>query len=680
MGFWQLTPRFFPRHRFSIYATPRQHTDMAIQGVTSARQRYNLLAAQNATSGSATSHFNFRDDKRPAKATLITYSRKDRPLSLTADQFMRSDTYDLPSDGDDEALGRHEEASAKHAGSKSSSMSGLLDADGIEDALLQAVNRAKPDTPSTLHADRSMPNQPPNGRSGHGISHFHPTKSKTSPKQPKPTTCKPRREGAKSTSLKQVVDVPKKGQPRRLPVGELLCVPSLQEDVTLGSSNNVSDTASHNACLQSTKTVDTKQARSVNTTSATAIRKRLVVAKLKTKKLRRKRTEQDVLFGSYRPLIRNGDGFEASEMTTTDRPKATRRTRKFQSAMAIRSLALSDGPLPEVTFDCLTDALQLETSGEGRELTTGSEHGEQLQARPTTSASISKRRVSFSNHLELIKAQLSSVKAMRRPTDSESEGEDAEVEDEDVVVEGFEAVDHGEAGEHSDGEADSNAQSHISVSKQSQLRRNALASVEAIEEDSDVAYGGITLRYPRSAQPPIRRRLSGANLNEVKETIEDVLPHPEKPVRRRSILKNSAQAVPEGDFLPEHTEANTRRNSMVVLEDSRYFSDAMEGLAAPNPAKHHIVPRRLSRYEEVQEQNGEQADVETSSQPLDYMDSGTTMSILRATNENVYASQAIPGPPKSLKALTRSVSREHGTLSQSMRRRSSLTFQVSVIR
>ncbi len=151
--------------------------------------------------------------------------------------------------------------------------------------------------------------------------------------------------------------------------------------------------------------------------------------------------------------------------------------------------------------------------------------------------------------------------------------------------------------------------------------------------------------------------------------------------RTRSILKNSTPLVAESAFHPKNTAVNTRRNSQVAVADSRYFAAAAQQLHTSNPARHIIVPRRQSRYFDetcVQVPDSERAVPETSPEPHDYAN-GSQLAVLRRTSEAVWTSvESLPRTrPRDLGALTRSVSREHGTMSQSMRarRRPSLPYR-----
>ena len=130
----------------------------------------------------------------------------------------------------------------------------------------------------------------------------------------------------------------------------------------------------------------------------------------------------------------------------------------------------------------------------------------------------------------------------------------------------------------------------------------------------------------------------------------------------------------------EATEANTRRNSMIEVAESRYFSDAANSLRSLDPARHVIIPRRRSRHwplADVEVADSERTVLETSLEPPDYM-TLSNLNVVRRSSEAVWTS-SLPTAPKDLKSLTRSVSREHGTLSQYVKRKPSLPFQSPTI-
>ncbi|UJO21259.1 uncharacterized protein CLAFUR5_10905 [Fulvia fulva] len=189
------------------------------------------------------------------------------------------------------------------------------------------------------------------------------------------------------------------------------------------------------------------------------------------------------------------------------------------------------------------------------------------------------------------------------------------------------------------------------------------------------------------------------------------LPPPQRP---RSILRIPSSRFESRATKPSDTASNTRRNSTRQLEAAsphfppagpsrrrttlvdleadeqrRYFSTASHFLHQAQADPPRITKMRSNYFARQASQRGEthvqvydsEAQVlETSPEPVmlpDYTNSTSSqLNILRRGAEATWtSSESLPREPKYLKALTRSVSREYGTLSQSVRRRPSLPFQ-----
>jgi hypothetical protein len=143
----------------------------------------------------------------------------------------------------------------------------------------------------------------------------------------------------------------------------------------------------------------------------------------------------------------------------------------------------------------------------------------------------------------------------------------------------------------------------------------------------------------------------------------------------RSILKNSTPHISSDANRPESTAANTRRNSMVDVEESRYFSAAKDQLDSASTKQTIIRTKSSSRFHApIEVPYSDEMVPETSPRKSDYT-SKSQLHLLKRTNEALWTSSVAPVPQTDLGSLTRSVSRDNGTLSQSVRRRSSLRFQ-----
>ncbi|GAB7325880.1 hypothetical protein MBLNU13_g09948t1 [Cladosporium sp. NU13] len=140
----------------------------------------------------------------------------------------------------------------------------------------------------------------------------------------------------------------------------------------------------------------------------------------------------------------------------------------------------------------------------------------------------------------------------------------------------------------------------------------------------------------------------------------------------RSILKNSTPHISSDTNRPECTAANTRRISIVDVEESRYFSAAKDQLDSASSKR---TKRSSSRfYEPIEVPYSDEMVFETSPRKSDYTNN-SHLHLLKRTNEALWTSSVAPVRQTDLGSLTRSVSRNNGTLSQSVRRRSSLRFQ-----
>ena len=152
------------------------------------------------------------------------------------------------------------------------------------------------------------------------------------------------------------------------------------------------------------------------------------------------------------------------------------------------------------------------------------------------------------------------------------------------------------------------------------------------------------------------------------------------PVRRpRSILKSTTQSSLQSSIRHEDTDANTRRNSAANFRRSRYFEDTVESLARIDPTRMVVLPRGHASAPEhaaVQVPFTDHMVKETSPERPP---GGETHSFVDGVRKKPSgtspAKPALSTGTKDLKSLTRSVSRQFGTLSQSSGKRPSLRFQ-----
>ncbi|KAI7464095.1 hypothetical protein KC351_g15625 [Hortaea werneckii] len=335
-----------------------------------------------------------------------------------------------------------------------------------------------------------------------------------------------------------------------------------------------------------------------------------------------------------------------------------------------------------------------------------------------------KRRVSFSDRDRFINAQLSSVKAPPRPqaTSDDDDAEDSEEEeaddDDDEVgsgrsederqgapqnVDATKGIDDELLADYSDhtfipqrsapleqptlqyksssigredavdSSDDENLEGRIEAPgyfrRRSIERMRLLEADEPIDEFLDQSHAermstAVSGQYSGSTEEYMSRKIlikSGV----LEEGTDCMTGQPRRP-RLRSILKSNTPLMPEVTYRPDDLEGNTRRNSRhaVNVEDSRYFSQASEILRDPDGSNHKVLPRRkrstyFDREDEKQVEGHHDGPLHGPRQDAE---------LLRNP-------QSSPRPERDLKTLTRQVSRANGTMSQSVRRRPTFSFE-----
>ena len=583
-------------------------------------------------------------------------------LSLTGMQF-RGSAYDIPSDGEGEEDGSSplfvEPRCTRDESDSAAEESGLSDGG----ATVQ-------DAPTGSHGIVNAPGK------------------KRAVRKPRGT------KEIQKTGSKEQISAP----PRRLPVNELFLVASppnypCNDPLSSGPGVEVRDPIndfSSSPRKRSVSPIDSEDDLSVHKivkTPLTAIRKRIQTSKWKHKRMTAARRSKDetrsLLMRHDHTEPRGRDGFDASELLITGSRKTRKpRTPRTPLIPKFGALQLKSGPLPDVEFESSVK-LELQTQDcEADDVPVYSANDLHQDLFHSQSQGL-ERRVSFSSALrnDAIRAQLSSISAPERDS-SESGESDAESDDGDDVEEyGSEEDETDRALSEEDEEC-------------------ATVTEDTTEQLKNI---GVTLDFRRPemrGQASLARSLQRRHLMEVHESIVEVpdtsptrygprgqvsqrqqrrvdvlTPH-----RPRSILKNGTPMVPDSTTMPEQTASNTRRNSIVDLNESKYFAVASNPLHEPDPARHIIIPRRPSyfNYAEVEVPDSDRMVPETSPARTRYTND-LQLNVLRRTSEAVWTSLSsntghTTKNPTDLKTLTRSVSREHGTLSQAVRRRPSLSF------
>ena len=656
------------------------------ESVTQQRCR-NLAAQNNIGAGSFKSNL-----PRPPR---ITYGRKDfRPLSLTAKQF-RADTYAIPSDDEDAQLASDALLQATADRTESSEDSELSDAEPLPTRASRDVRKIG--TPAATSGARDAVSG-----TSKGTTHRKALVAK-SVRQPVRKTVQPRKP-AQQTRVKALGKNTPKSKlatpARRLPANELFLVASPPDDTAnidpvsslhrVQSEDPIRDSSS-SPRKRGVSPIDSNAEASPSKKQKaplSAIRKRLKTPKWRYKSLRSLRKQQVGQVSMWTGNVfepRGRDGFNESELAIAPQAKIQRRhKRKVPLLLGFGFLQLRNGPLPEVKFEPSASELKTELPcDDGDSLPLEQQRDNDPFAAPITSPNHnSRRRVSFSDRVRenLITAQLSSISAPERiPSDSEESDIDSD-EDRDLEEADADASDddeHGLAGKEDQiaVEADPRMEKEVDQGVSLDFRRGSTPGHLPKAPSSARRRALIEVNEPIIEAPDLTHQSSGYVLGRPVQPEHTISTRPHRP---RSILKNSTPAVPDSTTRPEETAANTRRNSIVDISESRYFTDAASALRAPDPARHKVVPRRPSCFRndeaEIEIFDTDAVVTETSPEAPAYMDM-SDLHVLRRSSEAVWTSSSLPRPATDLKTLTRSVSRENGTLSQCVRRRPSLPFQ-----
>ncbi|KAK0301083.1 hypothetical protein LTR54_000650 [Friedmanniomyces endolithicus] len=685
---------------------------------TGTQQRRHMVVSHGAASDG-----HKEPGRQTGKAPLVTYAGR-KPLSVTGTQFARRtwSTHDHPlnADGQSNAAG----IAWQRTGDGKDLESGAL----IPGDPISSSKRLQPDRITRVPTRRGIRQATlldvPHFRDGAAQAAHQPHSKAAHPKEPESRTDRalearipaeaPVR-ASKSSSRQPNTKLPA----RRLPVNELFCVASLPDDDDLFDPPSSTPGIDVLDAIMDQRRQDLEASergcvidKTTPKAPLTSIRKLSKSTKYRHKsltQLRHKQRPSSLFARAGAQGQAAGDGFELSELEITYRSRAPRQSRECTriSALTYGVLQLCGGPLPDVTFERRADEFPFEQDTSPDHTSIQQRRNTELSELPKLSTQGSRRAVSFSGRNEFIVAQLSSVTAPRRHhSDSEDESEEDDesgvdeerspVDDAEGIVEGF--VGGKESGDDSELEASEVVEAATGPlidernTHMQAKRRPSIRFSQIDETGGDVLRNSISPVHHNTAVHGASLCTKRRRLIEVDEAIEDIADtvmqdrrgalvtpvdqrHSDGSAstrRTRSILKNSTPLVAESAFHPKNTAANTRRNSQVAVapaSESRYFTAAAQQLDIPDPDRHMIVPRRRSRYFDeacVQVPDSERAIPETSPSPPDYTDA-SQMAVLRRTSEAVWTSvESLPTTgPRGGGGLTRTVSREHGTMSRS---------------
>ena len=426
------------------------------------------------------------------------------------------------------------------------------------------------------------------------------------------------------------------------------------------------------------------------------IRKRPKTPASRFKSLRpiqRKRKKWPSYGGTSLSTPKSGDGFENDELRVSypAEPRAYHK-RKSRHAMTYVPLQLGSGPLPDVNFNVPGGELKLKLGGPELPVGRDQDHAASL-LQPTSATQRPRRVVVSGDRDEMIMAQLSAVSAPARPP-SESDDSEIEVEDEEAVSPELHSDIHEDESDHgADSVEDTTAtdDEQADHSRQHSGHTNSMPpGGQARHSSTGVSLGSYAPATPRETRRQLWVKPQSIVLADGIEAFSDDIPLasdflPPALPRPRSILKNRTPVFSTNnttDSRPEATAANTRRNSTVEIDnESHYFTRAAHTLHAhPDPSKHRIVPRRhssyFSNYPRIEVAGSERNVPETSPAQVPRYAPTSQVHGLSLGGKGIPTFPANL-PVADLKALTRSISREYGTLSQSVvKRRPSLPFQL----
>lgn len=303
--------------------------------------------------------------RQPSSRPLVTYGKKDtKLLSLTASQF-RDTIYDLPKDdGQDQAR----ESGSSGRGTPQPRASLEASEPSEAESVPKGVNNAPSAGPEKRRSQFAVQDTPFEAQREHSSN----IKQQANPRkalkrQERPLTRPQKVTAAKSTT--KTTPVHKSAAQRRLPVDELILVPSAVDDgealeapPTSPPAVEVQDPITDHASSPCKRSVSPSaggddQARTKSAkTPLTSLRTRLKAPPSIFRIVQRKKTLQRC---SYNP--RGHDGFDMTELKVVPLPRKKRKPRS-SFASTFSALQLSNGPLPDVEFEVL--AIRLKLKGE----------------------------------------------------------------------------------------------------------------------------------------------------------------------------------------------------------------------------------------------------------------------------------------------------------------------------
>ncbi|GAB7361770.1 hypothetical protein MBLNU230_g1814t1 [Neophaeotheca triangularis] len=668
---------------------------------------------------------------------IVTYGKQAKPLSLTGSQFLLSSIFDIPEDEApaakslDDAIGPSFQTPLHHNSESDSSLLSGAEDSGHESSQHESETTTKTDIPRPGKLKAV-----PKGTVSRGLKKERipcmVTKTRRQKSGPEGRVAKSnpsRQQKVAKASRKRALALS-----RHLPVNELLLVTGTSDDQPPGEvesevESEVLDYLSEDPIegFSSSARRDSEEACSdKQNVLSFEFRKRIqkpFVAQ-KFKQIARKKISR----APSNAMRAIGDGFEVSEAAVKGRRKGKRKRHSGYVepvTYALSTLELGKGPLPSVEFgdptgtsdvklDHLDDDNIIVDSNPGAMINIGH--------RPIQHSYHSTGQVYFPTSLELddIASKLSSISAPPRPLpDADEEAAEDELE-ELMSTEGDEIVDTTEEQDEDEDEdlrsfptPSVRSEAATALSRQSTIiseRSGSSPQLPSTIPESIGVYCDVRKpRIPWISQRSCRKR-KPTDIEDSVIEIEDSSCYPRAPsrfsslqsqitgedmlddgppaspprivssARPRSILKSSFHPISRATTRPEDTGSNTRRNTLTQAASSRYFTTAQDELTSPDgestprPGTNKKV-RRQSTFLDLEYELHTLPDDSGVDGSANFTGSGQLYSLSK-TEDVVYTSSCRGfAEAGDLKSLTRRVSKEFGTLSQSVRRGSGSGFR-----
>lgn len=408
--------------------------------------------------------------------------------------------------------------------------------------------------------------------------------------------------------------------------------------------------------------------------SLTSLRRRLKSTRFTHKSviaLRKKHEARAPFFKGATRLCNAGDGFERSELKDTHQPPIHRRRTQRPLALNFAALSLKSGPLPDVEFNSEPN---LETQREQGTVTGSDRQITGLQTVPSILSpdqQPDQDAFSFSDRVldEMAMQRLSCISAPKKAISISSDHDEDEAD-----------WDESEPDEQDLGQIFDTSPRHT-MSPTRQTGNQQERRLSEIPSEPPVRTG-VTLdfRKPASLGVPLAKQ----HLMEVDEAILDVPDENDHDGRAMTQDFSADFLATQPQFekqrqsqasacRKEARSPNHRQRTMIDLDSNDgYFSTASNMLRDPTSGRPRILKHRSSQLRRSYLARQDEIQVPDSNDYVPETDLFVPETSLGLGTSSLGLPKA--PKPKDLRGLTKAVSRDAGTLSQSVRRRPTLPF------